>query len=145
MKTATSLTVIAIGAILAFAITASPSFLDLNTVGWIFMLTGACGIALTPRGRNWLRRRIIVRGAPGGARASRATRQRTRSQAPPDQAQPDQAPPDQAPQPDTGVPQSGLPSDEPRTQPLDRPVDPAVAEPPAAPTPDVTIEEYIEQ
>ncbi len=70
MKTATSLTVIAIGAILAFAVTASPSFLNVQTVGWILMLTGLGGLLLRQRNRDWLRR-IIIRPAPAAPGARR--------------------------------------------------------------------------
>ena len=40
MKTATALTVAAIGAILAFAVTAEPSFFNFHAAGWVLMLTG---------------------------------------------------------------------------------------------------------
>jgi hypothetical protein len=71
MKTATSLTVIAIGAILAFAVTASPGFLNVQVVGWILMATGAIGLALSRNNREWLRRTVIVRGAPEASQARR--------------------------------------------------------------------------
>jgi hypothetical protein len=93
MKKATSLTVIAIGAILAFAITASPRFLNLQIVGWILMVTGAAGLALERRGRDWLRRTVIVRGSPD---VSRMRRRR-----PPAQIT---APPPAAPAQTTGEP-----------------------------------------
>ena len=38
MKTATSLTLIAVGAIIAFAITAHVAFLNLQVTGWVFIL-----------------------------------------------------------------------------------------------------------
>jgi uncharacterized BrkB/YihY/UPF0761 family membrane protein len=38
---------IALGAILAFAVDASVSGIDLNVVGWILMLVGAIGLLLT--------------------------------------------------------------------------------------------------
>src|SRR5690348_18056616 len=44
MRTAPGLGVIAIGAILAFAVTSSPSFLNLQIAGWVIMLTGVAGI-----------------------------------------------------------------------------------------------------
>ena len=46
MRTATGLALIAIGAILAFAVTTSPSFLNLQVVGWILILTGVAGLVV---------------------------------------------------------------------------------------------------
>lgn len=60
MKTATSLALVAIGAIFAFAITRSPTFLNLQVVGWVLMLTGAAGAIIPRRGSGWLRRRLVV-------------------------------------------------------------------------------------
>ncbi len=74
MKTATSLTVIALGAILAFAITTSPGFLNVQVAGWILMFTGAAGILLSARRQNWLRRRVIVRKEPPARRRPRQAR-----------------------------------------------------------------------
>ena len=71
MSRATSLTVIAVGAIFAFAITTSPSFLNLQVVGWILMATGAAGLLLERRNRDWLRRTVIVRGSPDISRFNR--------------------------------------------------------------------------
>lgn len=71
MKTATSLTVIAVGAILAFAVTATPGFLNVQVVGWILMITGAIGLTLSRNNREWLRRTVIVRGSPDISRTSR--------------------------------------------------------------------------
>jgi hypothetical protein len=65
MRTATGLALIAIGAILAFAVTTSPSFLNLQVVGWILILTGVAGILVPRRGYGWLRRRVVRR--PRGA------------------------------------------------------------------------------
>ncbi|HXW44527.1 MAG TPA: hypothetical protein VEL03_07065 [Streptosporangiaceae bacterium] len=61
MKTATSLGLVAVGAIFAFAITRSPSFLNLQVVGWVLMLTGGVGAIIPRRGSGWLRRRVVVR------------------------------------------------------------------------------------
>jgi hypothetical protein len=61
MRTATGLTLVAIGAILAFAIRTSPSFLNLQVAGWVIMLTGVAGMFLPRRGSGGLRRRIVVR------------------------------------------------------------------------------------
>jgi hypothetical protein len=60
MRTATGLTLVAIGAILAFAVRTSPSFLDLQIAGWVIMLTGVAGILIPRRGNGRLRRRTVV-------------------------------------------------------------------------------------
>jgi len=64
MRTATALTVTALGAIFAFAITAHPSFMNLQVLGWILILTGLCGLVIPRRGRGWLRRTVLVKGSP---------------------------------------------------------------------------------
>ena len=64
MRTATGLTVVAVGAILAFAVTAHPSFLNIQVVGWILIITGVCGLVIPRRGRGWLRRSVLVKGSP---------------------------------------------------------------------------------
>ncbi len=61
MKTATGLTLVAIGAIFAFAVTAHPSWINLQIAGWVIMLTGILGIVISRRSYSWLRRRVIVR------------------------------------------------------------------------------------
>jgi hypothetical protein len=63
MKTATSLTLLAIGAILAFAVTAHPSFFSFRVAGWVLMVVGAVGAVLPRRGSGWLRRRVVLTGA----------------------------------------------------------------------------------
>jgi len=70
MKTATGLTLVAIGAIFAFAVTAHPSWINLQIAGWVIMLTGILGMVISRRSYSWLRRRVIVRqpGQPGGGR-----------------------------------------------------------------------------
>jgi hypothetical protein len=60
MKTATALTVAAIGAILAFAVTGHPSFFNFNVAGWVLMATGVAGAFLPRRGYGWLRRRMVL-------------------------------------------------------------------------------------
>jgi hypothetical protein len=115
MKRATSLTVIATGAILAFAITASPSFLNLQVVGWILMATGVAGLLLERRSRDWLRRTVIVRGSPDVSRFSR-----------------------HAPTQIAGPTPDEPPSSDGTTQPLGEPIR-------REPVDRETIEEYIEQ
>ena len=62
MRTASCLTLIAIGAILTFAVTAHPSFLNLQIAGLVMMATGVAGMFLPRRGEHgWLRRRTILR------------------------------------------------------------------------------------
>jgi Domain of unknown function (DUF6458) len=62
MKIATGLTLLAVGAIFAFAVRTSPPGVNIHTVGWVIMLTGVAGILLPGRASGWLRRaRITVR------------------------------------------------------------------------------------
>ena len=64
MKSATALTILAVGAVFAFAVTAHPSFLNLQVLGWVLMLTGIVGLVIPRRGRGWLRRSVLVKGSP---------------------------------------------------------------------------------
>jgi hypothetical protein len=64
MKTATGLTLIAIGAVLAFAVNGHPGFLNLQVVGWIIMIIGVAGLAIPRRGYGWLRRQVVMRRGP---------------------------------------------------------------------------------
>ena len=62
MRTASGLTLIAIGAIFTFAVTAHPSFLNLQIAGVVIMATGVAGLLLPRRHQQgWLRRRTILR------------------------------------------------------------------------------------
>lgn len=67
VRTATSLTLIAIGAIIAFAITAHIAFLNLHVTGWVLILTGIAGALLA---RTRLRRIPATSKRPGTAAAS---------------------------------------------------------------------------
>jgi hypothetical protein len=67
MKTATALTVMAVGAVFAFAVNMRLSFLDLQAAGWILILLGAAGLVVPRRGYGWLRRQVVVRRGPDGA------------------------------------------------------------------------------
>ncbi len=73
MRTATCLTLLAIGAILTFAITGHPQFLNVQVAGLVVMATGAAGLIMPGRGNGWLHRRIIVRPDPGGRVIGRRT------------------------------------------------------------------------
>jgi hypothetical protein len=66
MKTATCLALIAIGAILTFAVTAHPSFLNLQVAGIVIVLTGVAGLFLPKPSQGWLHRRTILRRGPRG-------------------------------------------------------------------------------
>ena len=62
MKTATSLTLVAAGAIVAFAITAHIAFLNLQVTGWVLILTGIAGAIITRN--SWLRRTLVAKDRP---------------------------------------------------------------------------------
>jgi len=66
MKTATGLTLIALGAVLAFAVNGHPWFLNLQICGWILMIIGVIGLFIPRRGYGWLRRQMVVRRTPEG-------------------------------------------------------------------------------
>jgi hypothetical protein len=77
MRTATSLTLLAIGAILTFAITAHPRFLNLQVAGVVIMVTGLVGLLLPRRGREWLQRKTVTRSEVSRPATGRpATRRR---------------------------------------------------------------------
>jgi hypothetical protein len=67
MRTATGLTLIALGAILAFAVNGHPSWLNLQVVGWVIMLTGVTGMLIPSSSYTAVRRRIVrKRTGPSG-------------------------------------------------------------------------------
>ncbi len=66
MRTATSLALVAIGAIFTFAVTATPAYLNLQIAGVIIMATGVAGLFLRKPSQGWLRRRTILRRGTGG-------------------------------------------------------------------------------
>ena len=43
MKTATGLAIVAVGAILAFAVTGHPGWLNVQAAGWVLILVGLAG------------------------------------------------------------------------------------------------------
>lgn len=61
MRTTSGLLLIGAGAILAFAVTANTSVLNLHTVGYVLITIGLAGMFLPARQRNWLSRRLIRR------------------------------------------------------------------------------------
>ncbi len=66
MRTASGLALIAIGAILAFAVTTTTPIVNVHIVGWVLILTGIVGIVIPRRGYGWLRRRMVVRPGSRG-------------------------------------------------------------------------------
>ena len=67
MKIGSSLALICIGAILAFAVTGNTSVFNIHTAGWVIMLVGVIGIFLPRTATGWLGRRLLVRRTyPGG-------------------------------------------------------------------------------
>ncbi len=61
MKIGSSLALICIGAILAFAVTANTSVFNLHTAGWVLMVIGVIGLLVPNRTAGWLGRRLLVR------------------------------------------------------------------------------------
>jgi len=66
MRTATGLTLVAIGAILTFAVTGHPSFLNLRVAGVVIMVVGVAGLFLRKPAQGWLRRRTVLRRGAAG-------------------------------------------------------------------------------
>jgi hypothetical protein len=72
MKTGPALALIAVGAILAFAVHAHLRFFSFQIAGWVIMLTGIAGLVIPRRGYGWLRRVTrrphTAAGSGGGGR-----------------------------------------------------------------------------
>ena len=68
MRTPTSLALIAVGAILAFAVWASTPGINLHVVGAVLILTGLAGLLIPRKGYSWLRKRLVI---PPGRRDRR--------------------------------------------------------------------------
>jgi hypothetical protein len=60
MKTGMGLALIAVGAILAFAVTTNTSVFNLHTAGYVLIIIGIIGIAIPRRGLGWVGRRLSV-------------------------------------------------------------------------------------
>lgn len=61
MKTATGLTLIAIGAILAFAVTTNTSVFNLHVAGYVIILLGLAGLFIPRRRYASLSQRLVTR------------------------------------------------------------------------------------
>ncbi len=66
MKTASGLTLIAVGAILAFAVTTNTPVFNLHIAGWVLIVVGLAGMFLPSKGYGWLRRRVVLRSGTRG-------------------------------------------------------------------------------
>ena len=73
MKTATGLALIAVGGILAFAVTGHPGWLNVQVVGWVLILVGLAGMFIPRRGYGWLRRQVMHRPPRRAVVASNGT------------------------------------------------------------------------
>ena len=60
MKIGSSLALIGIGAILAFAVTTNTSVFNLHTAGWVLIIVGIVGIAIPRRSYGWVGRRVLT-------------------------------------------------------------------------------------
>jgi hypothetical protein len=61
MKIGTGLALIAIGAILAFAVTTNTSVFNLHTAGYVLIIVGIIGIAIPRSGYGWVGWRVFTR------------------------------------------------------------------------------------
>jgi hypothetical protein len=73
MRSATALSLLAVGAIFAFAVHGHPRFLNFQVLGWVLILTAIAGLVLPRRGRGWLRRTVLVKQGKGAARTRGAS------------------------------------------------------------------------
>jgi hypothetical protein len=69
MKTGMGLALIAVGAILAFAVTTNTSVFNLHTAGYVLMIIGIIGIAIPRSGYARVGRRVFTRQAQWRPRA----------------------------------------------------------------------------
>jgi len=78
MKTAPALALIAVGAILAFAVHAHLRLFSFQIAGWVLMLTGIAGLVIPGRGYSWVRRVTRRPRAAAGTDRDRGLRRVTR-------------------------------------------------------------------
>jgi hypothetical protein len=72
MKSAAALSLLAVGAIFAFAVKGHPWFLNFQVLGWVLILTAIAGLVIPRRGRGWLRRTVLVKEAQESEEAKEA-------------------------------------------------------------------------
>lgn len=86
-----SIFLLVVGAILAFAVNADISGLDINVIGWILMAAGLVGLIITLWYWNSRRRTVVTRqtqeplagGYPAAGQVSREYRETRRDDVPP--------------------------------------------------------------
>jgi hypothetical protein len=61
MRTGVGLLIIAVGAILAFAVRANTSFINLHTAGWVLMIIGLIGMLIPGRTYGRVGRKLLVK------------------------------------------------------------------------------------
>jgi len=86
MRSATALTLLAVGAIFAFAVNAHPSFLNFQVLGWVLILTAIAGLVIPRRGRGWLRRTVLVKEARDAAVESAEENEQSAAESAPTEA-----------------------------------------------------------
>ncbi|MDT4936024.1 MAG: hypothetical protein QOK11_3916 [Pseudonocardiales bacterium] len=67
MRIGGSLFLIALGAILKFAVTANVNGVDIGTIGVILMIVGAIGLVISLTWMSTRRRTDVIQRGPGGA------------------------------------------------------------------------------
>jgi len=60
MKVSTALSLVASGAILAFAVHGHLPYFDPNAAGWVIMLVGVAGLFMPPGTQRWIRQRLLM-------------------------------------------------------------------------------------
>lgn len=70
MRTATCLILIAIGAILAFAVTTNTSVFNLNVAGYVIMLVGVAGLFIRRQDYASISRRFVTRRSRTGPKGT---------------------------------------------------------------------------
>ena len=70
MRTATGLILLAIGAILTFAVTANAWFINVHVAGVVIMLTGVASLAMPRRSYSWVNQKVVQRSRRTGRPAN---------------------------------------------------------------------------
>jgi hypothetical protein len=71
MRVGTGLSLLAVGAILAFAVSGSPPYWNLQITGLVLIATGLAAILIPRQGYGWLRRKMVLRPGSRGRVVSR--------------------------------------------------------------------------